>query len=397
MPEELFKIIGEATCPGHKHEPGVRQALEQARENLAGPDAPRYWRSLQELAGTPEFQEQLHREFPKGASEWLDPVSRRGFLKLMGASLALAGLTGCTKQPLEPIVPYVRQPEEIVPGRALYFATAMTFAGYGKPLLVESHEGRPTKIEGNPDHPAVMGSTDVFAQASILDLYDPDRSPSILFAGEIRPFSSFLAAMQAPLAGQRASKGAGMRILTRTICSPTVADQLNAIQQAFPQAKWYQYEPINRDNARGGAMMAFGRAVQTQYRLANADVILSLDADFLYGGFPGFERLAHDFANRRDPDSAAMTRMYMVESTTSSTGGKADHRLAVKSAEVEQFARALASRLGANAGGQELAGRSAKFLDAVAADLQATRLSTPSRLWRTGPIRPSPCANSSAT
>src|SRR6476661_1245548 len=203
---ESEKQKRDAVCPGKSLD------FQAACEKLASNDAPEYWRSLEELAGSKEFQEQLHREFPKGASEWLDPVSRRGFLKLMGASMALAGLTGCTKQPLEPIVPYVRQPEELILGRPLFFATAMTLGGYGKPLLVESHEGRPTKIEGNPEHPASLGATDVFAQASLLDLYDPDRSPSVLINGEIRAYSSFLAAMQTPLAAQKASGGAGMRI-----------------------------------------------------------------------------------------------------------------------------------------------------------------------------------------
>ncbi len=374
MAEESFKILHEAVCPGHEPaERLTRRDLEAAREKLASGEGPEFWRSLEELAGSREFKEQLHREFPKGASEWLDPVSRRGFLQLMSASLALAGLTGCTKQPLEPIVPYVRQPEELIPGRPLFFATAMTLGGYGKALLVESHEGRPTKIEGNPEHAASLGATDVFAQASLLDLYDPDRSPSPLFKGEIRPFSSFLAAMQAPVAAQQASGGAGLRILTQTVSSPSVADQLNAVLRAFPQAKWHQYEPVNRDNARAGAEMAFGRPLEAQYRLRDADVILALDADFLYGGFPGFERYAREFGDRRDPDGGAMNRLYVVESTTTATGGNADHRLPVRAAEVEQFARALAGKLGIAAGGGALNSSAASFLEAVAADLQQHR------------------------
>jgi MoCo/4Fe-4S cofactor protein with predicted Tat translocation signal len=374
MGEEVFKILREATCPGHQPaEAPTRQDFDEAREKLASADGPEFWRSLEELAGSREFQEQLHREFPKGASEWLDPVSRRGFLRLMGASMALAGLTGCTKQPLEPIVPYVRQPEELIPGRPLYFATAMTLGGYGKALLVESHEGRPTKIEGNPEHAASLGATDVFAQASLLDLYDPDRSPSVLFEGEIRPFSSFLAAMQAPIAAQQSGGGAGMRILTQTVSSPTVADQLSSLLRAFPQAKWHQYEAVNRDSARAGAELAFGRAVEAQYRLADADVILSLDADFLYGGFPGFEPYAREFGNRRDPDASAMNRMYMVESSTTATGGNADHRLPLSTAQVEQFARAVAGKLGIEAGAGALSGAAGKFMDAVVADLQQHR------------------------
>ena len=157
------KAIREDVCPSKKG----KLDLETARARSQRPSGPEYWRSLEELAGNPEFQEMLHREFPKGASEWLDAVSRRGFLKLMGASLALAGMTACTKQPLEPIVPYVQQPEEIVPGRPMFYATAFTLGGYASPLLVESHLYRPTKIEGNDEHPASLGGTDIFAQASI--------------------------------------------------------------------------------------------------------------------------------------------------------------------------------------------------------------------------------------
>src|SRR5206468_8343146 len=145
--------------------------LQTVRQQIAETNGPEYWRSLEELAGSAEFREMMHREFPKGASEWADSVSRRGFFKLMGASMALAGMTACTKQPLEPIVPYVRQPEELVPGRPLFYATAFTLGGYATPLLVESHMFRPTKIEGNDRHPASQGGTDGYAQASILDMY----------------------------------------------------------------------------------------------------------------------------------------------------------------------------------------------------------------------------------
>src|SRR5438270_7853504 len=162
----------EAVCPSKKG----KLDLVQVRADIEKKNGPEYWRSLEELAGTAEFREMMHREFPKGASEWLDGVSRRGFLKLMGASLALAGMTACTKQPLEPIVPYVKQPEEFVPGRPLFYASAFTMRGYAIPILVESHLGRPTKIEGNGQHPVSLGGTDAFAQASLLDLYDPDRS-----------------------------------------------------------------------------------------------------------------------------------------------------------------------------------------------------------------------------
>src|SRR5579862_9815210 len=186
----------EDVCPGKKLDlAAVREKIDQATaHDAAEKTGPEYWRSLEELAGSPEFQDMLHREFPKGASEWVDSFSRRGFLQLMGASLALAGMTGCTKLPLEPIVPYVRQPEGVIPGRAMFFATAATLSGYASPVLVESHLGRPTKIEGNDKHPASLGGTDIFTQASILGMYDPDRSQSIVSLGDQRSWQSFVAA-----------------------------------------------------------------------------------------------------------------------------------------------------------------------------------------------------------
>src|SRR5437868_7004590 len=314
----------------------------------------------------------MHREFPKGASEWLDSVSRRGFLKLMGASMALAGMTACTKQPLEPIVPYVKQPEDIIPGRPLFYSTAMALGGYGTPLLVESHMGRPTKVEGNDRHPVSLGGTDVFSQASILDLYDPDRSQTITYLGDAYSWGSFMTAFRGPLAVQKGLQGAGIRILSLATSSPTFADQMQRFQKAFPAAKWHVYEPVNRDNVNAGAQMAFGQPVETQYKLENADVILSLDADFLYAGFPGFTRYAREYASRRNPD-ANMNRLYVVESTPSSTGVKADHRLPLRAVDIEQFARALASYLGVDVGGGAMNGGAAKFLNVLANDLKAHR------------------------
>src|SRR5580704_1596287 len=160
--------------------------LAAIRAKLAGAHGPKYWQSLEELAETEGFQDFLFREFPRQASEWEDDEpGRRKFLKLMGASLALAGMTACTRQPTEIIMPYVRAPEEIIPGKPLFFATAMPLSGVATGLLVESHMGRPTKIEGNPSHPASLGATDVFCQASVLTLYDPDRSQTITHFGEI--------------------------------------------------------------------------------------------------------------------------------------------------------------------------------------------------------------------
>ena len=184
--------------------------LSVIRHRLANLEGRAYWRSLEEVADTPEFQAYLHREFSEQAAQWTDPVGRRQFLKLMGASLALAGVGACTKQPTETIVPYVKAPEEIVPGKPLFFATAMPLGGVAHPILAESHMGRPTKIEGNPDHPASSGATSHLTQASILDLYDPDRMQTPRFRGAVRPWSAFLGAMQSAVTAQKAQKGAGL-------------------------------------------------------------------------------------------------------------------------------------------------------------------------------------------
>ena len=319
----------------------VRERIDAATaHDDAEKTGPEYWRSLEELAGTDEFKEALHREFPKGASEWVDSVSRRGFLKVMGASLGLAGMTGCVRLPLEPIVPYVRQPEGVIPGRPMFYATASTLGGYASPLLVESHLGRPTKVEGNDLHPASLGGTDIFAQASLLGLYDPDRSQTVMSMGDVRSWQAFLGAIRGPLSAQKALQGAGIRILTPTISSPTLADQLRNFLKIYPQAKWHVYEPVNRDNVLEGAKLAFGQPVETRYDFSKADVVVSLDAYFLYAGFPGNTRYIRDFAKRRNPD-APMNRLYVIESTPSSTGAKADHRLPTSASKVETLAEAF--------------------------------------------------------
>ncbi|MFY9611865.1 MAG: TAT-variant-translocated molybdopterin oxidoreductase [Blastocatellia bacterium] len=313
---------------------------------------PQYWRSLEELADSDEFQEVLHREFPENATEWNDPAGRREFLKLMGASLALAGLTACTRQPPEGILPYVRQPEEIVPGKPLFFATAMPLAGYAIGLLAESHEGRPTKIEGNKDHPASLGGTDLYSQASVLGLYDPDRSQSLTNLGEISTWSAFLGAIrpqveaQRALASQPSASSGGLRILTETVTSPTLEYQIKTLLATLPTAKWHQYDPAGRDNVREGSKLAFGEYANTIYHFDKADVVLSLDSDFLANG-PGSVRYARDFANKRrlSAEKQEMNRLYVIESCVTSTGSIADHRLPVRASGVEGLARLVSYQL----------------------------------------------------
>ncbi len=349
--------------------------LAAIRDALSRAQGKRYWRSLEELAASERFQEFLQREFPRQAAVWDSSLSRRRFLQVMGASLALAGLSGCLSQPVEKIVPYVKAPEEVVPGQPLFFATAVALGGFAAGVLVESHMGRPTKIEGNPDHPASLGGTDALTQATILSLYDPDRSQTVTQGGQPSAWDAFVAALGAELAKQAAARGAGLRVLTETVTSPTLAAQLQALLQAYPAARWHQYEGVHRDNVVEGARLAFGEPVGVHYRLDQADVILSLDADFLNAG-PGHVRYAHDFAARRRvaEGGTSMNRLYVVESTPSVTGAIADHRWPVRSSQVEEVARALAAQVGvAGVAAPAAAAIPADWLAALARDLQAHR------------------------
>jgi MoCo/4Fe-4S cofactor protein with predicted Tat translocation signal len=345
------------------------------RSRLAGSDGRLYWRSLGELADTPQFREYLHREFPEQASEWNDPKGRRQFLKLMSASLALAGVSACTKQPPEKIVPYVRQPEELVPGRPLFFATAVPFSGIAAPVLVESHEGHPTKVEGNPQHPASLGATDIFGQAAILTLYDPDRLQTVMYRGDVRGWADFFSGLQGMLGTQKPKQGAGIRFLSETLTSPSIAEQIGLIRQAYPQAKWHQWDPLARDGARAAAAQASGRPADALYHFDKADLVVTLDSDFLGCG-PAAVRYARDFAKRRrqavdaeGTDAGAMQRMYAIESTPTLTGAKADHRLALRASEIEAAARALSG----GGSGTFSNPKAQKFLAAVVKELQAHR------------------------
>ena len=355
-------------CPGKKD----KLELADVQAKLSEATGPRYWRTLDELAQTPEFEEMLHREFPRHASEWVDKSSRRDFMKIMGASMALAGLSACTKQPLEPIVPYVKQPANLVLGKPLFYATAMPMGAYGTGLLVESHEGRPTKIEGNPQHPSSLGGTDVFTQASVLTMYDPDRSQGNTYLNESHTWPQVLDSLRAVAKSHQADHGAGLRVLTEATSSPSFVAQIQAFLKAYPQAKWYQWEAVNRDNVYAGAQMAFGQPVETQYDLSKARVVLSLDGDFLSSGFPGFHKYARQFSQRRNPElKSEMLRYYAVESSPTNTAAKADHRLHMRASEVEGFTRALASALGVAQAGGEFTPQQKKFAAAVAKDLQA--------------------------
>uniref|UniRef100_Q02BR6 4Fe-4S ferredoxin, iron-sulfur binding domain protein n=1 Tax=Solibacter usitatus (strain Ellin6076) TaxID=234267 RepID=Q02BR6_SOLUE len=351
-------------------------AVQKRLEGARGRD---YWRSLDDLAATPEFQDLLEREFPRQAVGWADDEDanegRRNFLKVMGASLALAGMTACTRQPTEHIMPYVRQPEELIPGRPLFFATAMTVNGVANGLLAESHMGRPTKMEGNPEHPATLGACDPYSQASVLQLYDPDRSQALTFNGEIRSWGRFTGELREALALQKTKNGSGIRILTETVTSPTMAAQLRAIQQVYPSSKWHQWDPAGPHMARAGSVQAFGQPTNTYYDFTHANVVVSLDSDFLASG-PGYLRYARQFSARRriHEPSDSMNRLYVAEPMPTPTGTKADHRLQLRAGDIEEFAWGLAISLGIAEGPKNGENHDIyKWLGPMARDLQSNK------------------------
>ncbi|HVE56688.1 MAG TPA: TAT-variant-translocated molybdopterin oxidoreductase [Pyrinomonadaceae bacterium] len=339
------------------------------RDKILEKNGKEYWRSVEEFVDAPEFADYVKYEHPEQADTWNDSLSRRNFVKVMGASLALAGLSGCVIQPSEKIVPYVSQPESIIPGKPLFFATAMTLGGIATGLLAKSNEGRPTKIEGNPEHPGSLGATDVLAQASLLNLYDPDRSKEVLYRAEPKTWQSFMTALRQKVDENRVDGGAGVRFLTETITSPTLQAQFEQVKKELPNSKWYQYEPINKDNATAGAKMAFGSAVNTVYKFDQADRVLTLDADI----FSSFNvRYIKDFAKKRNfsEESKEINRLYAIETTMTLAGAKADHRLAVKPSQLGEVAKAIAAALGVS-GAASTYKENAAWISALAKDLAA--------------------------
>ena len=330
-------------------------------------DLPIQWRSLNKTPPDPNAL------MPAQMGE----VDRRDFLSLMAASLALAGLEGCTPAATLPekIVPYVQQPEDILPGRPLHFATAMPFGGYGIGLIVKSDQGRPIKVEGNPKHPASLGATDVFTQASVLDLYDPDRAKSVTNRGAIATFNGFVTVLSGKLDDLKSRDGQGLRFLSGRITSLSESRMLESILRQFPQAQWNVFDPIHNDNARAGSRMAFGRYVDTIYHVERAGVIVSLDSDFLSWG-PARIRNIHDFAARRvsQPNAsgaAGMNRLYVFESSPTITGAKADHRVALSPYNIVRLGAAIASRLGV--AGAEKENLNDQWFDALMRDLESQR------------------------
>ena len=290
------------------------------RERLSNVRGAKYWRTMEELVDTPEFRDAIKQEFP-AFTDMLDSASRRNFLKLASVAMAMAGITACTKQPTEYIVPYVREPEEFVLGKPMFFATAMEMGGYATGLLVESHLNRPTKVEGNPDHPASLGATTIFEQAAILDIYDPDRSETVMRQGRIGTWSDFTGNFSSEAQNIGTRKGEGLAILTGTTTSPTLLDQMKTLTSNWPSAKWYVHEPSLHPAIASAARKIAGRNAFVSYDLSQADIIVSLESDFMVEG-PAALPYARQFsARRRAIDSGKdPCRFYAVESIPTPSG-----------------------------------------------------------------------------
>ena len=338
-----------------------------------------YWRSLGQLEERPESRAFLEREFPEGASELPEGVTRREMMMLLGASLSLSGLAGC-RRPAEEIVPYATAPEEIVPGIPRYYATTMPFRRSAYGLIVESHEGRPTKVEGNPSHPSTLGASSSRVQASVLGLYDPDRSQSVTQQGTRKSWSDFVTAWGPLSEAHAADGGAGLAVLSESFSSPTLARLASELRARYPRLQWATYDAVSDESRVAGLRLATGRDLDLMLRFDRASVILALDADPLLTD-PEMIRHARGFADgrRAGASGGAMNRLYAVEGVYSLTGAMADHRLRLESRQIAPFLAALAARLAPpEAGAASLAGASvpgvdSRWIDALAKDLLANR------------------------
>jgi MoCo/4Fe-4S cofactor protein with predicted Tat translocation signal len=307
-----------------------------------------YWRTLEELAETPEFAAIVERELPR-FRDVVGGFDRRRFLQLMAASMALGGLSACgPEENPRQLLPYVEQPPGIVPGRSRYYATATTLEGYATGVLVAHQMARPIKVEGNPDHPASLGAASGTMQATILALYDPRRAQSIVGNGQIDTWESFVTALFDRRDQLLARHGEGLRLLSGNITSPSLAAQIAALQKQFPAMRWHQWEPLHRDNEFAAAEQAFGRPVERVFDLSAAEVIFAVESD-LIAGVPGWLAYARQFAANRRPDETGgqMSRVYAIESTPTLIGAKADHRLPMRPADISAAVRYLAGAVGA--------------------------------------------------
>ncbi len=342
--------------------------IASLREKLAAGKGPQFWRTLEEAAETDELREYIEQEFPALSGQIPQGVDRRSLLKVMGASLAMAGAAACTKQPKELIVPYVRQPENLIPGVPLFYATAMPVDGYGRGLLVESHLNRPTKIEGNPDHPASLGATGIFEQGSLLNLYDPDRSQTVLHEGRIATWAEFTGVFSSEAQGIGARKGEGLAILSGIATSPTMISQMTAISSQWPAAKWYVHEPATNRAIASAARKIAGKNAIVTYDFSKADVVVSLEADFLNNG-PAALPYSRQFSARRAVEGGnKRNRFYAIESSPTVSGTIADHRFPAKSSQIPGIAYQLAKACGVAA--PDVSTPAPAWLNAMADDLK---------------------------
>jgi MoCo/4Fe-4S cofactor protein with predicted Tat translocation signal len=307
-----------------------------------------YWRNLEELAETPEFAAIVEREAPR-FRDILNAFDRRRFLQLMAASMALSGLSACGPEanPRQ-LLPYVEEPENVVPGRNRYYTSAMTQGGYATGVLITHQMARPIKVEGNPDHPASLGAASAIMQASILQLYDPRRAQSIVGHGNITAWEGFVSALHDRRDALKARNGDGLRILTGAVSSPSLTAQLTTLQQQFPEMGWHQWEPLHRDNEHAAAIISFGQPVERIFDLGKADIIFGIESD-LVSAIPGWLAYARHFAAARRPieTGGKMSRVYAIESAPTLLGAKADHRLPMRPHEIVASLRELAGLVGA--------------------------------------------------
>src|SRR5262245_24849959 len=325
----------------------ARRTAGQSADCVFGvsPVSRTYWRSLAQIEDLPEYRTALEREFPEGASELPEGITRREMMTLVGASLSLAGLAGC-RRPVEAIVPYVTAPEDALPGIPRYYATTMPFRRSAYGLIVESHEGRPTKIEGNPSHPSTLGASSSRVQASVLHLYDPDRSQSVIQQGARKTWADFVKAWDQLSQAHAADGGAGLAVLSESFCSPTLARLAAELRARYPKLQWATYDAVSDESRLAGLRQVTGRDVDLVLRFDRASVVLALDADPLLTD-PEMIRHARGFADgrRAGASGGTMNRLYAVEAAYSLTGATADNRLRIENRQIGTFLAGLEDRM----------------------------------------------------
>ena len=338
-------------------------SLKNIGSELLGPNRKSYWRSLDQLAQTDEFNQWVEDEFPNRGS--LLNIDRRDFVKLMGASMLMASLAGCRSLPQEKIIPYVKMPEGLVTGQVQYYSTAFTMGGFALGVMAESRSGRPGKLDGHPGQSSTLGSSDTLLQGSLYDMYDPDRSQSVMTMGRVSTWEEFGKAFRGVLSD---TPGERIVVLSQTVTSPSLTAQIKALGAKKPGSNWLAWEPVNFDQTFGGTNAAFGQALMPLYDLTKADIVVSLDDDFFSQG-PARIRNSRDFASRRGLASEEMNRLYAVHSAATVVSAMADHRLPVKPSEVEGIARSIAQALQ----GGEPSGAHAGWVKALASDVRGAQ------------------------